>query len=197
MWGGRRAPESGGEERQMFARPCADKNNASGVTGAKRWWRWGKRATIVPRREILCEKLEPDKGFLFFFPLEVNTVTKVNCVWSQLEGGDEEEGTVNFKASVTDQLPANNFPMKTAFRIFPPYSSAAFRKIIYARNFKQRVQNDLFSSFFKCRFNLRSFHLLNGSGGWWWLALLSLLCPSSPTGRLIARGHKHISTGSD
>lgn len=137
MRGGRRASESGGEERQMFARPCADKNNASGVTGAKRWWRWGKRATIVPRREILCEKLEPDKGF---FSLEVNTVTKVNCVWSQLEGGDEEEGAVNFKASVTDQLPANNFPMKTAFRIFSPHSLAAFRKIICARDFKQRVQ---------------------------------------------------------
>lgn len=52
----------------MFLRSCAAKNNALGVKGRKkkevrREGQWGGGgATIVPRREILCAKLDPDKG---------------------------------------------------------------------------------------------------------------------------------------
>lgn len=79
MRGGRRASESGGEERQMFAdkKQCVRRHGRKALVAVGR-----KRATIVPRREILCEKLVADKGFLFWrgqHKWPKSTVFEVSC----------------------------------------------------------------------------------------------------------------------
>lgn len=157
----------------MCARPCAHQKQCVGRPGRKGFGGGGgKRATIVPRREILCEKLEPDKGF--FYARGQQSDQSQLCLKS-VEGRGWEEGglggAVNFKASVTDLLPASapspsSSPVplhEDSYSHFHPLSWE--KKKCMHENFKQREPNDLFSSFYKCRFNRRSFHLLNGSGG--------------------------------
>lgn len=109
MWGARHKTtaafvgDAGGEadghqsQEGRRGRCLRIKNNASGVTGAKRWLAVGsKRATIVPRSEILCEKLEADKGFLFG---GVNTSDQSQLCLKSVAGGRSRRRSCEFYSS--------------------------------------------------------------------------------------------------